>query len=611
MALFGTIAQTIAPPPELTVSEWADAYRRLSSEASAEPGRWKTDRAPYLREILDAVNDPSCEKVVVMSSAQIGKTELLLNIIGYYVDYDPSPILLLNPTLEMAQTFSKDRLAPMVRDTPAITNKVADSKSRSSGNTMLHKSFPGGHITMAGANSPASLASRPIRILLADEVDRYPASAGAEGDPVNLAQKRTTTFWNRKIVLVSTPTIKGASRIESAYEDSTQEVFCLPCPSCGEHQQIRRCHIEHIRDEKGQLVEVQASCEHCGVIHTESEWKTQTGKWIAQAEHYKTRGFHLNEYISPWRKWLDIERDFLEAKKSPETLKTFVNTSLGETWEIDEGEKLEPDLLYNRREHYPAEVPVDNCVLTAAVDTQDDRFEVEVVAWCTGEESYRISYERLYGDLSRSEIWELLAKRLKRQFVTPSGLMLDIKLCLIDSGGHYTDEVYEFSRKHGVRRFIPIKGHSQSGKPIANFPRKRNDKKVYLTMIGADTAKEVVTSRLQIFEPGEGYCHYPVRDGFDEDYFKHLTNERREIKIVKGRRTVVWNAGGRRNEPFDTHVYNLAAIRVLQQHFGVNLSNYTNDDDCEIAELKPHVITKPQAQGQAVKRKKGSYLSGY
>lgn len=564
--------QTIAPPPNLTVSGWADNYRRLSSEASAEPGRWRTDRAPYQRDILDAINDPSVEQVVVMSSAQVGKTELLLNIIGYYVDYDPSPILLLNPTLEMAQTFSKDRLAPMCRDTPAITNKVADSKSRSSGNTMLHKSFPGGHITMAGANSPASLASRPIRILLADEIDRYPVSAGAEGDPVNLAKKRTTTFWNRKIVLVSTPTIKGSSRIEAAYEDSTQEVFCLPCPSCGEHQQIKRAHIQHKKDDKDVLIDVAASCQECGVIHTETEWKEQRGKWIAQAKHYKCRGFHLNEYISPWRKWIDIERDFLEAKRSPATLKTFVNTSLGETWEEDEGQKLEPDTLYQRREHYEAEIPVEDCILTAAVDTQDDRFEIDVVAWVAGEESYRISYKRLFGDLSRSEIWDSLARELKRQFVTPSGVLIDIKICLIDSGGHFTDEVYKFCKKHDVRRFIPIKGYSQSGKPIATWPRKRNDKGVYLTLIGTDTAKEIVSSRLQVFEPGEGYCHWPVSEEFDETYFQHLTNERRVNKIVKGRRVIVWDAGGRRNEPFDTAVYNLAAIRILQQHFSIDLN---------------------------------------
>lgn len=542
-----------------------------------------------------------------MSSAQVGKTELLLNIIGYYIDYDPSPILLLQPTLEMAQAFSKDRLAPMLRDTPALKGKVSDIKSRSSGNTMLHKVFAGGHITMAGANSPASLASRPIRIVLADEIDRYPLSAGTEGDPVNLAKKRTTTFWNRKIVLVSTPTVKGVSRIERAYEDSTQEKFCLSCPSCGEYQQIRRKHIEHVKED-GVLTDVEASCEHCGSIHTEQEWKASHGMWIADAEHHKCRGFHLNEYISPWRKWIDIERDFLEAKKSPQTLKTFVNTSLGETWEEDEGEQLEPDSLYARREHYVSECPVTDCVITAAVDTQDDRFEIEWVAWVAGEESYRLSYERLYGDLSRSEIWDLLYRRVTKVFQNPEGNYLEAKICLIDSGGHFTDEVYKFCRKYGVRKFVPIKGHNVTGKPVVSMPRKRSDKGVYLTMVGADTAKEISASRLKILEPGEGYMHYPVSDEFDEEYFKQLTAERKKLKIYKGQRSYVWDAGGRRNEPWDTTQYNLAAIRLLQQNFGVRLSSYDNtpiEDEPEAE--RPQVIPQLRKRNSRV----SNFLEGF
>lgn len=447
---------------------------------------------------------------------------------------------------------------------------------------------------MAGANSPASLASRPIRIVLADEIDRYPASAGTEGDPVNLAVKRTTTFWNRKIILVSTPTVKGVSRIEKAYEDSTKEIYCLPCPECGEYQQIKHAHIQHIKENE-KLIDVQAACEHCGAMSPEIDWKKQAGKWIAQAEHSKCRGFHLNEYISPWRKWFDIETDFLEAKKSPETLKTFVNTSLGETWDEDDGEKIDSDLLYARREHYPAQVPIENCIITCAIDTQDDRFEIEFVAWVAGEESYRLSYERLYGDLSRPEIWKLLKARVIRQFTTPRGVLLDVAICLIDSGGHYTDEVYQWCKKNGIRKFIPIKGASTAGKPIATWPRKRHAKGVYLTMIGTDTAKEVVSSRLKILEPGAGYNHWPVSDEFDEIYFTQLTNERRVVCFRKGRRVIEWDAGKRRNEPFDTAVYNLAAIRLLQQNFGRNLTLCIQDEDIDQTELHiEHDPVKPK-----------------
>lgn len=498
-----------------------------------------------------------------MSSAQVGKTELLLNIIGYFIDYDPSPILLLQPTLEMAQTFSKDRLAPMLRDTPALKGKVADSKSKSSGNTMLHKTFPGGHITMAGANSPASLASRPIRILLADEVDRYPASAGTEGDPVNLAKKRTTTFWNRKIVQVSTPTIKGVSRIERSYEDSTQEIFCLPCPSCGDYQQIRRQHLQHEK-EAGQLVEVRAACEHCGSIHTENEWKGQSGRWIAQATHAKTRGFHLNEYISPWRKWVDIETDFLQAKKSPETLKTFVNTSLGETWE-DEGESVEHNALYLRREFYD-QVPDGGLVLVAGVDVQDDRIEGEVVAYGEDFETWGIEYFVLHGDPGRPQLWEQLQTRLNKQYVHHTGDAMTIAAACIDSGGHYTQQVYDFCKRNAGRRIWAVKGSSERGKPIiATRGSKANKGKVKLFTIGTDTAKELVYSRLKIAEPGPGFCHFP--QSYDEEYFLQLTAEKRTTKYVKGFPRLEWQKTRPRNEALDCRVYALAAITLLNPVF--------------------------------------------
>ena len=231
--LFCRIFAVLAPPPDMTISEWADEYRRLSSESSAEPGRWRTSKAPYQKEIMDAICDVSIQKVVVMSAAQIGKTDgFILNPIGYFMHYDPSPIMVLQPTIQMGESFSKDRLSPMLRDTPVLRDKVND-KARNSGNTILQKIFPGGHVTIVGANSPSSLASRPIRILLADEIDRYPATAGNEGDPLLLAGKRLTTFWNKKEVDVSTPTIKGLSRIEVEYEHSTQEEWNVPCPACG------------------------------------------------------------------------------------------------------------------------------------------------------------------------------------------------------------------------------------------------------------------------------------------------------------------------------------------------------------------------------------------
>ena len=369
------IREAVAPPPDLTVSQWADLYRRLSSESSAEPGQWRTDRAPYQREILDAVNDPEIEKIVIMSSAQVGKTELLLNTIGYHIDYDPAPILVIQPTDEFAKSFSKERLSPMLRDSPTLRGKVADVKSRDSGNTVKQKSFAGGYIALVGANAPSGLASRPIRILLADEVDRFPVSAGTEGDPLSLAEKRTTTFWNRKKIYVSTPTIKGVSRIEAEFELSTQEHWHLPCPSCGTYQPMRWAQIH--------FESVSMACKSCGALHDEFEWKKQSlkGKWVANNPGAKTRGFHLNELVSPWKRWSEIIQDFKDAKrKGQEALKVWVNTSLGEPWE-EKGEGIEADTLLDRREQCDCEVPNDVVVLTAAVDVQDNRLEYEIVGW--------------------------------------------------------------------------------------------------------------------------------------------------------------------------------------------------------------------------------------
>lgn len=549
----------VAPPPDLKVSEWADEFRKLSSESSAEPGIWRTSRTPYQKEIMDAVNDASCEMIVVMSSSQVGKTELLLNTIGYYVDYDPSPILLIQPTLDMAQAFSKDRLSPMVRDTPALKGKIAKTKTRDSGNTILHKLFPGGHITLSGANSPASLASRPIRILLADEVDRFPVSAGTEGDPFNLAKKRTTTFWNKKIIAVSTPTIKGASRIELLYHDSTQEQYHLPCPACGHHQPLTWSQID--------FETCCHACNQCGSLSDQYSWQGGEGLWISRQDHNTVRGFHLNELISPWRRWSQIIEDFREAKKTPDTLKVWVNTSLGETWE-EEGDGIEHDILYQRREHYLHAIPEGAVVLTCAVDVQDDRFEIEVQGWGEGEENWRIDLQILRGDPARPEIWRQLAEFIEtKQYEHASGVLLNISCTAIDSGGHFTQQVYQFVRPREGRRVYAIKGKAGAGMPIVGRPSRSNLGKVQLFTVGTDTAKEIVMARLKGCEPGPGYIHFPINAHFDEEYFKQLTAEQCITSFVNGCPVRKWKKTRARNEAFDLAVYNTAALYILNPHF--------------------------------------------
>lgn len=420
---------TLKPPPELTLSQWADRYRMLSAESSAEPGRWHTDKAPYQREIMDAIGDAHIRRVVIMCAAQLGKTELLLNILGYFMAYAPAPILVMQPTLDMGQTFSKDRLAPMIRDTPVLRGLV-DVKSRYAGNTILKKNFPGGHITIVGANSATGLASRPIKVLLADEVDRYPGSAGTEGDPLSLAQKRQTTFWDKKTVMVSTPVIKGHSRIETEYNQSTREEWNVPCPECGHYQPFVWANL--IFDPDDLQKEIVYKCERCGCVANEYRWKQQSqqGRFVAENPGAETRGFHLNTLASTFCGWKEIVQKFIVAKEqldqgNPEGMKVWVNTELGETWE-ERGEQVEDTELFNRREIYDAVVPEEVLVLTAGVDVQDDRFEVEIVGWGVGKESWGIRYQKIYGDMLKEQVWEDLDAFLQTVWCKKDGTALRI-----------------------------------------------------------------------------------------------------------------------------------------------------------------------------------------
>ena len=344
--LEATLRTVMAPPPKLSISQWADNYRQLSSESSAEAGKWSTRRAEYQRGMMDAVSDPNVETVVLMTAAQIGKTELINNVVGFHIHQDPAPMLVVQPTLEMAQTWSKDRLAPAIRDTPVLSSKIANPRSRDSGNTTLHKVFAGGHVTACGANSPSSLASRPCRIILCDEIDRYPISAGTEGDPVALARKRSATFWNRKIIMVSTPTEKGASRIERAFEHSDQRKYFVPCPDCGERQNLKWSNVQWT-DGKASTAEY--CCEHCGSLWGDAKrfQAIRYGQWKATAEgDGKTAGFHLSALYSPWTPLEDIVTDFLQSKRDPMRLKAWVNTTLGECYE-EEGERIDEYDLFD------------------------------------------------------------------------------------------------------------------------------------------------------------------------------------------------------------------------------------------------------------------------
>jgi phage terminase large subunit GpA-like protein len=438
-AVLRGLARAYMPPPKTSVSEWADNFRFLSPEAAAVPGKWKTSREPMAKGVLDAFSDPMTEKVTAMCAAQILKTEALLNTAGYFIHGDPAPILMVQPTVEMAEAFSKDRVAPMIRDTPVL-KEIFTSKSRDSGDTILQKAFPGGRLNMTGANAPATLASRPIRIVLCDEVDRFPASAGTEGDPVSLAEKRTTTFWNRKIGLVSTPTIKGESRIEASYEEGDQRKFFVPCPHCGVRQELTWKGVKWAKDEEGvhdpdtAHYECQADTADpetgefgCGQPWTESQrlaaiteaGKLPGGGWIATKPFKGHASFRASQISSKRVPLHRIVKEFLEAKPYPDRLKTWTNTVLAETWE-DGGEKVDPKTLYGRREDYtPDMLPAGVGMVTAAADIQDNRFEVEICGWGANEERWSIDYIVHHADPSTPDYWAALDDVLLRTFRTP------------------------------------------------------------------------------------------------------------------------------------------------------------------------------------------------
>jgi phage terminase large subunit GpA-like protein len=570
----------LTPPPELTLSDWADAERRLSSEASAEPGPWVTARAEYQRGIMDAISDPLIETVVVMTSSQVGKTETLLNAVGYHIQHDPAPIMVVMPTERDAETWSKDRFSPMARDTPALRGRIADPRSRDGNNKILHKKFPGGHLTVVGANAPSGLASRPIRILLCDEVDRYPFSAGAEGDPVSLAKKRTVTFWNRKIVLVSTPTIKGASRIETAFAESDQRRYFVPCPDCGQHQLLIWPQVKWDRAADGahRPETARYECVHCGAHWSDARrWAAiRRGGWRASASFTGVAGFHLNEIYSSWVRLEAMVRAFLAAKQSgEEAMKTFVNTSLGESWQ-ERGEAPDWQRLYDRREDFPiGTVPVAGLFLTAGADVQHDRIEVDVWAWGRGLESWLIEHIVLDGDTSRPEVWAWLTGLLDTTWPHAGGARMRLARLAVDSGdGRTTAAVYGWVRKAGAGQALAVKGIDGFDRttpvdgPTAvdvNEAGRRLRRGAAVWKVSVAVFKSETYRYLRLERPTDeelaagtrfpaGYIHLPL--GTTAEWIKQLTAE--QLVTTRGQRgfaKLEWRKLRERNEALDARVY--------------------------------------------------------
>jgi phage terminase large subunit GpA-like protein len=572
--LFRQFSKILRPPSRVPLSEWSDKYRILSPESSAESGQWITSRAPYEKEMMDAISDPFTPKVVIQKASQVGATDCaILNPVGYYMDEDPCPILVVQPTLELAQAFSTDRLAPMLRDSPRLRGKVTDPRSRDSMNTLYHKGFRGGFVQISGANSASSLSGRPVRVVLLDDVDRYPASAGTEGNPLKLATARTSAFWNRKIVIVSSPSTQGVSHIEREMNMSTQEHWYLPCPVCNFYQILDWDRIK--------FADMTHGCLSCGLYRQKHEWLSHSeyGEWRAhrpvdsRGKTVKTRGFFLSGLYSPWIEWDLLVEEFVTAVKANEEgdielLKAFRNTRLGLLHE-DKGQSVEIDLYAERREEYSAEIPEGVLVLTAGVDVGDSGLTYEIVGWGKGRECWGIEYGILDGNPREQEVWDMLDESVfYRVFTCHDGKRMRVRRMPVDSN-YISDYVYQYTKPRQPRA-ISIRGEGGLGKPFiksAGILTKFN--KAHLITLGVDTAKEETVARLNVMRPGAGFCHFPKlangepARGYDEEYFKGLCAEQRKIKSKHGFRTFIWvKRLSQHNEPFDCRIYAMAGIVI-------------------------------------------------
>lgn len=579
--LFSKILAGWMPPDDLTVTEWAEKKRRLSSESSAEPGPWRTERTPYLREPMDAFTDPKVRREVVVAASQVGKSEFLNNTIGYVMDEDPGSMLFVHPTTIDAKEYSKLRIAPMIRDCPTLKEKVASTKRRDSGNTLLQKTYPGGILTMCGSTEAHALASKPIRYVFGDERDRWATSAGNEGDPWDLAMARQTTFYNAKAVEVSTPTIKNASAIEASYSTGTMERWKSRCPHCGEYNEIQWKDIRYDSDEKVinkkktyTVKNIYYVCPGCAAISTELDMKRTHAKWEADnpdAYANGVRSFWLNAFVSTWASWESIILKFLNALGNSKKLQVVYNTCFGELWE-DRGDLEDEDSLMARREVYTAELPEGVLVLTAGIDTQDDRMEYEIVGYGHFGETWGIEKGIVMGRPDDNATWAKLDEMVfDRVLRFEDGMGLRMSMSFVDEGGHFTQDVRLQCKKRIGKKVFCIKGMGGPDKPFTAPPKKQkiviNQRTIgscWQYQIGVDSGKQIIMDNLSVQTRGAKYCHFPRRDDYGAGYFAGLLSERLEYDATK-KQPWVWKKipGHERNEALDCRNYAMAAFKVL------------------------------------------------
>ena len=628
----------------LSLSQWANRFFYLSPESSGTAGPWIT-RA-YQRVIMDVISLDDVEVMTWQKPGRVGYSKILVAAMGYFAVHKRRNQAMWQPTDGDAQDFTKDEIDTMLRDCPEVGRVLKvrpDMKSKH--NTISKKSFIGSVLDIKGGKSSKNYRRMTKDVGYYDELDAFDVDIDNQGGATTLGDKRLTQSPFPKSIRGSTPTIKGLSQIENSMSHADMRFHrFVPCLECGKMQTLDWSKIKFDDNDPRTTRHECESCGH-GAVYADYEemdvsgaWRSvewdkenncwlDTGFWIWEPPPGSTDDIILyNEACEeiPWPKhvgfwiwgaysydlsWNKLADEFLDANQDKkigkiETLKTFVNMRLGETWE-DEGETVDGNLLYKRREHYAAPVPDGVQAITAFVDVQDDRFEIEVCGHGFGEETWSLDYVRLYGDLSKQYIWDSLADRLKKQYRDTDGVLHDIRLVGVDSGGHFTDETYNFSKKHGVHWIIPTKGHSQYGKQIADFPRKRNKSGVYLTMVGTDTCKELIYRRYDILDPGPGYCHYPVNDDYDETYFAQATAEKKKKLYRRGVAYYVWDAEKRRNEALDCRVGNLVCIRILQQHSGFVFDEPKTNEVVE--ELPASVVQSETYTDQGIPRRRSNF----
>ncbi|WP_426034903.1 phage terminase large subunit family protein [Cypionkella sp. TWP1-2-1b2] len=576
----------VRPDADLTVSQWADAHRMLGSRASAEPGRYRTARTPYMREIMDALSPSSAvQRIVFMKAAQVGATEAGNNWIGFAIHHAPGPMLAVQPTVELAKRNSRQRIDPLIEESAALRERVKPARSRDAGNTMLSKEFAGGILIMTGANSAVGLRSTPARYIFLDEVDAYPASADEEGDPVSLAEARSLTFAHRrKVFLVSTPTIQGLSRIEREYDASDQRRFFVPCPHCHQFQWLK---FERLRWEKGRPEAAVYHCEGCErpIAEHHKTAMLEAGEWraTATAADPGTVGYHLSALYSPigWLSWERIVRAWEAAQGSDEAIRAFKNTILGETW-VESGEAPDWSRLYDRRESWkPGIVPAGGLFLTAGADVQKDRIEVDVWAWGRGGTSWLVDHIVIEGGPDHQGAWSELTKLLDRTWVHQNGAQLRLAKLAIDTG-YEAPAVYAWSRRQGIAQVAPVKGVEgfNRSSPVSGptyvdvtDAGKRLRRGARLWTVAVSTFKAETYRHLGLPRPTKeelaegvqfppGTVHLP--DWVESEWLKQLVAEELvTVRTKRGFARLEWQKLRERNEALDCRVYARAAAWIV------------------------------------------------